>query len=234
MISPLFHLVFNDERLLVIDKQPGVDFHRGLHDTSLVDAVRDATGLAELYPVHRLDTMTSGLLLFAKSREVARQMGQLFESGQVGKYYLALSAKAPRKKQGMIRGDMEQARRGAWRLSPSQTNPAVTQFFSFSVSAGLRLFLLRPLTGKTHQLRVAMKALGAPILGDALYGGGSLDRGYLHAYAIRFLLDGQQYCLTCQPKTGEHFLAMSCRQQIELIGDPGTLAWPAVKNPKQS
>jgi len=63
---------------------------------------------------------------------------------------------------------MLKARRGAWKLARSKESPALTEFVSTSLGQGLRLFLLRPYTGKTHQLRVAMKSLGAPIIGDVM------------------------------------------------------------------
>jgi hypothetical protein len=73
------------------------------------------------------------------------------------------------------------------------------------------LFLLRPRSGKTHQLRVAMKSQSAPILGDALYGGSPADRAYLHAYALRFTLDDEAFCFVCPPDQGTHFSARHCR-----------------------
>jgi tRNA pseudouridine32 synthase/23S rRNA pseudouridine746 synthase len=143
----------------------------------------------------------------------------------VEKYYLALSDAKPAKKQGLIRGDMEKGRGGAWKLCQSQLNPAVTQFFSHSLAPGRRLFLLRPRTGKTHQLRVAMKSLGAPILGDALYGGSAADRTYLHAYALALTLDGEALRFVCPPAQGSEFavpaLAAYLQQQ-----PPWTLPWP--------
>jgi len=117
-----------------------------------------------------------------------------------------LSDRKPAKKQGWVRGDMEKGRGGAWRLLPSQANPAVTYFQSASLAPGLRVFFLKPLTGRTHQLRVALKSLGAPILGDALYQGSDADRTYLHAYALSFELDGETLRFYCPPTIGAAFL----------------------------
>jgi hypothetical protein len=94
----------------------------------------------------------------------------------VVKYYFALTSRRPARKQGSVVGDMRRARAGAWRLSPQSAgtdDPAVTRFASVGVPAaapGLRAFLLRPETGRTHQLRVALKSLSSPVLGDELYG----------------------------------------------------------------
>jgi len=86
-----------------------------------------------------------------------------------------------------------QARNGSWKLLRSVENPAVTQFFSFGLTPGLRLYLLKPHTGKTHQLRVALKSLGVPLLGDTRYGADKSDRAYLHAWQLAFELDGKSY-----------------------------------------
>ena len=80
---------------------------------------------------------------------------------------------------------------------------------SRSLAPNLRLFILQPKTGKTHQLRVAMKSLGSPILGDALYGGDSADRTYLHAYQLSFDYFGQAIQIKGEPlkdeKCGDFF-----------------------------
>ena len=140
----------------------------------------------KLFSVHRLDTLTSGLLLFAKSSQAAAEFTQMFTEHKVQKYYVALAKGKPKKKQGGIVGDMAKSRRSMHKLLRTKDNPAKTQFFSQSVAEGVRLYLLKPLTGKTHQLRVALASVGVPILGDKLYGGEEADRGYLHAYSLHF------------------------------------------------
>ena len=115
------------------------------------------------------------------------------------KTYLALSSQKPAKKQGWVKGDMAKARRGAWKLLRTQHNPALTRFHSRSIAPGLRLFVLQPLSGKTHQLRVAMKSLGSPILGDTLYGGQAAERLFLHAWRLQFDYAGTSFCITAVP-----------------------------------
>jgi tRNA pseudouridine32 synthase/23S rRNA pseudouridine746 synthase len=129
---------------------------------------------------------------------------------------------------------MKKARGGAWKLSRTMNNPAVTQFFSYSLDSGLRLFLLKPLTGKTHQLRVALKSLGSPVLGDPVYcrsasGVKSPDRGYLHAYALRFTLTEKSYSFAAQPDKGIHFSEESFYSRLELFKKPWELNWPRLK-----
>jgi tRNA pseudouridine32 synthase/23S rRNA pseudouridine746 synthase len=173
-----------------------------------------------LFAVHRLDTGTSGLVLFATSSQTAGLVAKAFRERRVHKYYIALSNRKPKKKQGSVIGDMARGRSSTWKLLPkggnnaAPQNPAITRLWSTSlpeVQPGLRLYLLKPETGRTHQLRVAMKSLGAAILGDELYGGSASsssssgssssssgplvadwrpDRMYLHAVAIRVQLPG--------------------------------------------
>ena len=117
----------------------------------------------KLYSVHRLDKMTSGLLLLAKSPQIAAQLTALFTTHQIQKYYLAISDKKPKKKQGLIKGGMQKSRRGMWKLTKEKNNLAITQFFSYSLGNGKRLFVIKPHSGKTHQIRVALKSIGSAI-----------------------------------------------------------------------
>ncbi|WP_319557619.1 pseudouridine synthase [Thiomicrorhabdus sp.] len=187
--------------------------------------LKQQLGYSELYPVHRLDKMTSGLLIVGKTVAAAREFQELFSQHLVQKYYLALSDKKPKKKQGLIQGDMVRARRGSYKLAPSRNNPASTRFISHSVMPGLRLFLLKPLSGKTHQLRVALKSISAPIIGDERYHHAELarqwDRGYLHAYALSFEWKGQLHQWVLPPKEGKEFL----RSEIFEILDAWQTPW---------
>ncbi|AXE36164.1 TIGR01621 family pseudouridine synthase [Chromobacterium phragmitis] len=223
----MYTLIHQDPRFYLVDKHPGVGFHREEDQPGLMDALRAGLGDEALWPVHRLDRITSGLILVARTAEAARQLGDALAGREMEKYYLALSDRKPLKKQGKVAGDMAKGRGGAWRLTADRENPAVTQFFSYSLAPGLRLFLLRPRTGKTHQLRVAMKSQGAPILGDALYGGSAADRGYLHAYALRFALDGERFAFLCPPTAGQAFAAETCRAKLSELGAPWEQPWPA-------
>lgn len=162
-----------------------------------------------LYPVHRLDKITSGLLILARHQDAAVWFQQAFEAKKVQKLYLALSAAKPKKKQGSIVGDMAKSRSSQWKLIKSKQNPAITRFFSWGIEnpelKGLRLFLVKPETGKTHQIRVALKSIGSAILGDSLYGGAAADRGYLHAYGLHFEYQEQLIQVYKLPTQGDWF-----------------------------
>ena len=153
----MYDVVENNSDFIVIYKKPNTSFHSESGEPGLFETVRQTEKLDELFPVHRLDKVTSGLLVMAKTADVNRQLTEAFRERRAEKYYLAISTKKPTKKQGLIKGDMASARRGAWKLLVTQDNPATTQFFSKSIAAGRRLFIIKPHTGKTHQIRVALK-----------------------------------------------------------------------------
>ncbi|MGB0467650.1 MAG: TIGR01621 family pseudouridine synthase [Pontibacterium sp.] len=228
----MYTIVAETDDFLLIDKMPGYAVHKDQEEAGLAMQIKADRGYSELMPVHRLDKVTSGLMLFAKNHSAASELSKAFSEHQVEKYYLALSDKKPKKKQGTVTGDMIRARRGSWRLSQTQKNPAVTQFFSASASPGKRLFLLKPLTGKTHQIRVALKSIGAPVLGDPLYHEkeeNQPDRTYLHAYSLRFPFRGQHYRYVALPQVGELF-DQACSELIEQqFAEPWALAWPKIK-----
>ena len=130
---------------------------------------------------------------------------------------MALSNQKPKKKQGLIIGDMKKARDGAWKLCQTKDNPAITRFESVSCEPNLRLFILKPQTGKTHQLRVAMKSLGSPILGDGLYGKNTeeIDRTYLHAAQLEFDYLNDFISVACLPSQGQFWIKSSVFEQIK-------------------
>jgi tRNA pseudouridine32 synthase / 23S rRNA pseudouridine746 synthase len=209
----MLRLFFAHPDFFVFLKSTGLSFHQENGKSGLMDLARQLTQENNLFPVHRLDQMTSGLVLVARHAHAAHNFGHLFTQGKIEKHYLALSAKAPRKKQGWIKGSHVKGRNGSWRLgpmpSPEELNPApvaITQFISTAAQTGHRLFILRPHTGRTHQLRVAMKSLGSPILGDDRYGGAHADRGYLHAWSLRFDWHDLPQHFSALPNQGEKFL----------------------------
>lgn len=218
-LAPPLRIIAETERIVFIEKPCGVPFHRpdeGSTSPGLMDLVRDAqtAGLinhgGQLFPVHRLDAVTSGLLMMAKDSDAAGKISRALQRRKadtdldlITKYYVALvDTKVP--KQGRIAGDMAPSRRGAWKLLRTSNDPAVTRYAhrgslpstfpegesgSSGTPPAKRLIILSPETGRTHQLRVALKSIGAPIIGDALYGGTTADRCYLHAAAIRLNLE---------------------------------------------
>ncbi len=228
----MFKTITERPDFIVVDKAAGVNFHdEGDIGSGLFSQVKtqlqNKNPAAELYPVHRLDKMTSGLVIFAKTLACAQIFGQLFNDHDVEKHYLAISDKKPRKKQGLIKGDMVKSRRGMFKLLRTLDNPAITQFTSDSIGNKQRLYLLKPHSGKTHQLRVALSSIGSPIVGDPLYNSQSLaDRGYLHAYALKFSYLGEAFEFISTPSSGEFFLTEQVNEILTAQKKPWLVSWP--------
>lgn len=229
----MYRVIADERDFIVINKSAEVHFHSQDGSAGVVAQAEADLGF-KLYAVHRLDTMTSGLIIFAKSSVAAAEFTRMFSAHLVQKYYLALAKGKPKKKQGWVIGDMAKSRRSMHKLLRTTENPAITQFFSHSTREGERLYLLKPHSGKTHQLRVALASIGVPILGDTLYGGEGADRGYLHAYSLHFDYAGKPYEYTVAPASGEHFQDITVSQQLSVWQRPYQLDWPKLKKASTS
>ncbi|WP_166425781.1 TIGR01621 family pseudouridine synthase [Paraglaciecola sp. 20A4] len=226
-LSPaLIEIVFEHADFLIINKPAGVSVQNEQDASGILPIICKQLSIDKLWLVHRLDKITSGLLILAKHAQAASTLGKLFEARKIEKYYLALGTAKPKKKQGTISGAMKKIRDGKWALSKDGTAVATTQFFSKSVSPGIRLYLLKPLTGKTHQLRVMLKSLGSPILGDVLYKSSEHDRTYLHAYCLRFCYQTQEIDICCPPTSGELFNTEACHNALDEYNQPWSQNWP--------
>lgn len=213
-------IIYQTDDFIIIYKPCGISVHKDQSEIGLTTLLAEQLGIPQVWLVHRLDKVTSGLLILALNTESAAEFFRLFSEHHIQKTYLALSNQKPKKKQGLIVGDMQKVRNGAWKLCQSKENPAITRFESVSCEPNLRLFILKPQTGKTHQLRVAMKSLGSPILGDTLYGKNTenIDRTYLHAARLQFEFKGQAFDVFILPKEGEWWHREGVMSQIQKIG----------------
>ena len=210
-------IIYQTDDFIIIYKPCGISVHKDQSEIGLTTLLAEQFGVPQVWLVHRLDKVTSGLLILALNAESAAEFSRLFSEHKIHKTYLALSNQKPKKKQGLIVGDMKKARDGAWKLCQTKDNPAITRFESVSCEPNLRLFILKPKTGKTHQLRVAMKSLGSPILGDGLYGKNTekIDRTYLHAAQLEFDYLNDFISVTCLPSQGQFWIKSSVFEQIK-------------------
>ncbi|GFD95001.1 RNA pseudouridine synthase [Alteromonas sp. KUL156] len=242
-------IIFEDNNVLIVNKPVGIAMHdvvdengadqdgvknttesdrSGFRTDGIVSILKKQVSLEELHLCHRLDTGTSGCLCLAKNATVAAEIGELFSSRRVSKYYLALSNHKPKKKQGLIVGDMKNRRGGQRILLKTQENPAITQFFSSAAKPGTRGFIIKPHSGKTHQIRVALKSIGAPILGDMLYGGATSDRVYLHSWHMRLPLSSGELAITAPFDTGEVINEEEVQDWYHGLNAPETYPWPSL------
>jgi 23S rRNA pseudouridine1911/1915/1917 synthase len=192
-----FEIVFEDEHLFVIDKPAGVVVHPGqghAHGT-LVQALagRVAGGAEPDRPgvVHRLDRDTSGLLVLARSEEVHAALQAALRERRITREYRALVEGRPPARSGTIDAPLGRDRRVRTRMSSDTGNPrnAVTHFETEQAFEDATLLRVRLETGRTHQIRAHLLAIGTPVAGDPEYGHPGrfgLRRQFLHAARLAF------------------------------------------------
>lgn len=167
------HVVHRDERLVVVDKPPFLSsIPRGRHvRQSVVVRLREELGLPELSPLHRLDRVTSGLLMLATEARWRGPYQTAFERRAVRKTYRALAPLRPGLDLPVVVRDHIRKERGAWQAQvvPGAPVNAETRVELEREVDGLGVYRLSPRTGRTHQLRLHLLGLGIPIMDDPLY-----------------------------------------------------------------
>jgi 23S rRNA pseudouridine1911/1915/1917 synthase len=180
------NIVYEDEYLVVLNKQPGLIVHpgKGNYRGTLVGALQfhfnrlsDVAGQLRPGIVHRLDRDTSGVLVIAKDNQVHHRLSGQFERREVTKEYLAIARGAFELEEDEIATHVcinPRHREKMMVCEPGgNSRPAVTRYSVAERYAGFAVVRLFPKTGRTHQLRVHLQHLGHPIVADRLYGGGA-------------------------------------------------------------
>jgi len=189
------HIVHADARCLVVDKPAGLLSVPGRTEPDCV-----LLRLQRLHPealvVHRLDQATSGLLLFARSAQAQREFSAEFAERRVAKRYVALvtGELAPSGRCDLpLLADWP--RRPLQKIDREHGKPSTTHWQVLRSCTDARTRVeLEPLTGRSHQLRVHLQALGCPIVGDTLYGGADAPRLMLHASWLRLASGLELHC----------------------------------------
>ncbi len=189
---PVLH---RDEHLLVVDKPAGLLVHPGpgYRGPTLVQGLLREVGGEGIRPgiVHRLDRDTSGLLVVARDDRTLARLQAALKRRRIHRSYVALVRGRPPSRRGTIEAPIGRDRRDPTRVSLDSdvSRPAVTHFSIGEVLPGRTLLDIELETGRTHQIRVHLAAVGHPIVGDPTYGHGAelgLDRQFLHAARLRF------------------------------------------------
>ena len=192
--------IYEDEDLIVINKPAGLVVHPGAGQRggTLVNALlhrlpklsgiggKERPGI-----VHRLDKETSGCIVVAKTDEAHRQLSEQFAARQVEKVYLALVAGRLRKSSGVIEEKIGRhpVHRQRMSIAPKHGRIAKTEYRVASSSTEMSLIESKLHSGRTHQIRVHLRHLGHPVLGDKVYGGkhaSAYPRQMLHAWKLGF------------------------------------------------
>jgi 23S rRNA pseudouridine1911/1915/1917 synthase len=199
-----FGTAYEDDDLIVVDKPAGVVVHPAPgHPVGTLAQALAGQGGESFRPgiVHRLDRDTSGLLVVAKSEEIHRRLQEAMRAREVRREYLALVEGRPDARSGTIDAPIGRDRASRTVMSTRTDKPrdAVTHFEIEQELAQTTLLRVRLLTGRTHQIRAHLAAIGYPVCGDPVYGGGTcgrrlgLTRQFLHAADLSFR----------HPRTGE-------------------------------
>ncbi|ACN16646.1 TruC [Desulforapulum autotrophicum HRM2] len=211
-------ILYQDEDLVAVNKPPGLLVHRtalATHETRFaLQMVRDQTQ-GHVFPVHRLDRPTQGVLLFARNRNMATRMSHLFQTGKIQKTYLAV-VRGHVKERGTIVHPLKNIKhpQDNKRINHSlKIDDAVTDYACLA-SVELPFYVDRypttryclvaliPKTGRRHQLRRHMKHISHPIVGDTVYGKSSHNRFFAtHLNCTGLLLAARELCFV-HPDTG--------------------------------
>jgi len=203
-------VIYEDAAIIALNKPSGLATQGGSktlrHVDRLLEAFADKNGNKPKL-VHRLDKDTSGVLVVAKNRDVAERMGHMLKQRDVRKTYVALTVDVPKAHEGMMRHPLLKTDSGVV-VDKENGKPAKTTYKVLSFSGrDVALVALRPETGRMHQLRVHLKQIKTPILGDEKYGGmaehsfvedAARERLWLHALCLHFThpMTGKQMDLT--------------------------------------
>ncbi|HET8979708.1 MAG TPA: RluA family pseudouridine synthase [Solirubrobacteraceae bacterium] len=225
-----FGIAYEDEHLLVVDKPAGVVVHpaRGHRTGTLAQALAGRAAGGEDAQragiVHRLDRDTSGLLVVARSDEVHRRLKQLLADRQLRREYLALVQGTPPARTGTIDAPIGRDRHDRVLMSIDTDDPreARTHFEIERLLARATLLRVRLETGRTHQIRVHLAAIGHPVCGDPQYGTAGeygLTRQFLHAARLAFAhpVTGEAVDVT-SPLPGDLLAALRLAEAAEPSG----------------
>lgn len=183
-VDDRYGVVFEDEHLAVVNKSGNMPCHPAgrYYENSLVRRLVAHQGFAEAYLVNRIDRETSGLVLVAKTQDAASRCGRSLMSGHMGKSYLVLvmgdwthrdASYEVRGVLGLERGDVVR-KKYVFRMEGESAGQggqyAETHFRLVWNTEGISLLEAKPITGRPHQIRATLKAIGYPVVGDKLYG----------------------------------------------------------------
>lgn len=208
LLLPPEALLYEDSELIAVNKPAGINSQRtpyqlkGTLEYWVTEYFKAAGNSEPARVVHRLDRGTSGAMLFPKNRQGAARLSRQFQDGLVEKFYLALVCGRTIQDSWTVDapiGKIASARYGI----VAGGKQSVTEFHTLASCGDLSLVEAKPLTGRTHQIRVHLESVGLPILGDSTYGGVAAGRMMLHCSAMAFQNSKKMAISVKAPLAGE-------------------------------
>ncbi len=220
-VNPHYKIIYEDEALLAVSKPAPLPVHAigAYFQNTLMSLLRKDRPEAQGYHLaHRLDSETSGVLLLAKDKTSLTSLVRQWEKGTVQKTYRAIVFGAFPEGRAIVDAPIQDARGGVIRMKGGvdleKGKPSITEFkllqtkvLSRGGGRAVSLIEVRPLTGRTHQIRVHLEHLGFPIVGDKLYAGN--DEVFLHFYEHDF--DEWVKARVLLPRTALHAFKLELR-----------------------
>lgn len=163
-----YRIIYEDQWLLVVDKPSGLlviptPKKESNTLTGLLNRELDSRGVeANAYPCHRLDRETSGIILYAKGKAIQQRMMEEFRKRLVKKTYVVFV-------QGAVKKDSDSIRNSIYNRNKNRKEPAVTTYRVLERRKGFTVLEANPLTGRTNQIRIHLKEIGHPIVGESVY-----------------------------------------------------------------
>lgn len=227
------NIIYENDHVIVVNKPSGMVVHPGAGNDSgtLLNAllahfppIREVGESERPGVVHRLDKDTSGVMLFAKTDKAYRWLVKQFKTRAVRKTYLALVDGHPPTPTGRIEAPVERDVRYRTRMAVGlrgQGKPAISEYFEIQRYSEHTLLEVHPVTGRTHQIRVHLSYIGAPVVGDTLYGRRNpsikIDRFFLHAKLLALRLPGDRTARSFEaplpPDLGEILSNLETREE---------------------
>jgi tRNA pseudouridine32 synthase / 23S rRNA pseudouridine746 synthase len=212
----LARVLYRDAMVLIIDKPAGLAVHAGARDGShhLMDLLEPLRFGLPRNPelAHRLDRDTSGCLVLGRHRKALARLGEIFAGGEAQKTYWAVVVGKPPTESGIIDKRLKKLeRRHGWRMVvDDKGQDAVTEYRVLGGNGRLSWIEAKPRTGRTHQIRVHLAAIGCPIVGDSTYGRGTADlvspHLHLHARSISLPYNPKKPPIIAQAPVPAHMI----------------------------
>jgi len=231
-VFPEPKILYEDKDLLIIDKPAGIIVHPTVNNINNLSIASwflqknpfvSNVGEDQLRPgiVHRLDKETSGTLILAKNNFIFNYLKNLFKTRKIKKKYIALVKGEIKKQEGMIDLPLTRSKKSPTKrkvvIKKDKGKIALTKYKVLKLYNGYTLLEIFPQTGRTHQIRVHLAAIGFPVVGDKLYGYKKKDRNlinischFLHAQEISFVLSSGELIKAEAPLPEDLRKALQC------------------------